>query len=152
MSTQLVAPSHTAPARHRRVRTAAAIAGVAALAAGGYVSSTTSGPDTTAPTRATGTDVNLSAETQRVLNRSIAGQYGGQSAAGRRREPERPDDARAALEHRRPVRPAPGAQASAPTATPGAPGMISGHTGSRSWSCLAIWRAMTRRWISFAPS
>ena len=81
MSTQLVAPSHTAPARHRRIRTAAAIAGVATLAAAGYVSSTTSGPDTTAPTRATGTDVSLSAETQRVLNRSIAGQYGGRSAA-----------------------------------------------------------------------
>ena len=43
-------------------------------------------------------------------------------------------------------------QASAPTATPGAPGMISGHTGSRSLSCLAIWRAITSRWISFAPS
>ncbi len=42
--------------------------------------------------------------------------------------------------------------ASAPTSTPGAPGMISGHTGSRSWSCLAIWRAITSRWISFAPS
>ena len=81
MTTQLVAPSHTAPAHHRRIRTAAAIAGVAALAAAGYVSSTSSGPDTTAPTRATGTDVSLSAETQRVLNRSIAGQYGSKSAA-----------------------------------------------------------------------
>ena len=81
MTTQLVAPSHPAPARHRRIRTAAAIAGVAALAATGYVAGTTSGPDTTAPTLATGTDVSLSAETQRVLNRSIAGQYGSRSAA-----------------------------------------------------------------------
>ena len=48
--------------------------------------------------------------------------------------------------------PARAAYASAPTATPGAPGMSSGHTGSRSLSCLAIWRAMTSRWISLAPS
>ncbi len=42
--------------------------------------------------------------------------------------------------------------AEVPTATPGAPGISSGHTGSRSASALAIWRAMTSRWISLAPS
>ena len=47
---------------------------------------------------------------------------------------------------------APGAYAEVPTATPGAPGISSGHTGSRSASALAIWRAMTSRWISLAPS
>ena len=76
MTTQLVAPSRPAPARHRRIRTAAAIAGVAALAATGYVAGATSGPDTTAPTRTTSTDVNPSAQVQRELNRSVAGQYG----------------------------------------------------------------------------
>ena len=54
---------------------------VAALIATGYVASATSGPDTTAPTPTTGTDVSPSAQTQRVLNRSIAGQYGSRSAA-----------------------------------------------------------------------
>ena len=46
----------------------------------------------------------------------------------------------------------PGAYAEVPTATPGAPGISSGHTGSRSASAFAIWRAMTSRWISLAPS
>ena len=47
---------------------------------------------------------------------------------------------------------APAPYAEVPTATPGAPGISSGHTGSRSASALAIWRAMTSRWISLAPS
>ena len=47
---------------------------------------------------------------------------------------------------------APARYAEVPTATPGAPGISSGHTGSRSASALAIWRAITSRWISFAPS
>jgi len=82
MATQLVAPSRPALTRHGRIRTAAAIAGVAALAATGYVAGTTIGPDTSAPTRATSTDVNPSAQVQRELNRSVAGQYGSGSAAG----------------------------------------------------------------------
>ena len=85
MTTQLIAPSHPAqpPARpppahphrrrHRRRRRA--------LATGSYLATTTIGPDTTPPTPATGTDVNLSAQTQRELNQSIAGQYGSRSAA-----------------------------------------------------------------------
>jgi len=81
VTTQLIAPSRPAPARHRRIRSAVAIAGVTALAAAGYVAGTTSGPDTTSPTRATGTDVNIIAQAQRELNRSIAGQYGSRSAA-----------------------------------------------------------------------
>jgi hypothetical protein len=66
-------------AHHRHLRTAAAIAGVAALIAGGsYVATTTLGPDSI-PT--TGTDVNPSAQTLRELRESVAGQYGSHSAA-----------------------------------------------------------------------
>src|SRR5215217_3203439 len=59
------------PARHRRIRTAATIAGVAALiATGGYVATTTIHPDAAAPTADTGTDINPSAQTLRELHRA----------------------------------------------------------------------------------
>ena len=139
MTTQPIASSRPAPsvpgsARHRRIRAAAAITAVAALiATGGYLATTTIGPDAAPPTPAAGTDVNPSAQTLRDLHQSIAGQYGSRSAAGAvvnpsaqtLRElrqsiagqygnrpapdatvhPERPGAARAAREHRRPVRP-----------------------------------------------
>jgi hypothetical protein len=90
MTTQLITPSRPAanapgPARHRRIRTAAAVAGVAALiATGGYIATTTIGPDAIPRTAATGTgtDVNPSAQALREMHQSIAGQYGSQSAAG----------------------------------------------------------------------
>jgi hypothetical protein len=86
MTTQSIAPIRPAPrapgpARHRRIRTAAAITGVAALiATGGYVAGTTNGTDATPPTPAAGTDVNPSAQALRDMHRSIAGQYGSRSA------------------------------------------------------------------------
>ena len=85
MTSQPIASSRPAPspARHRRIRAAAAIAAIAALiATGGYLATTTIGPDAAPPTPATGTDVNPSAQTLRELHQSIAGQYGSQSAAG----------------------------------------------------------------------
>jgi hypothetical protein len=87
MTTQPIAPSYPAPsapgpARHRLIRTAAAIAATAALiATGGYIAKTTIGPDATSRTAATATNVNPNAQTLRVLHQSIAGQYGNQSAA-----------------------------------------------------------------------
>jgi hypothetical protein len=85
MTTQPIASSRPAPgpARHRRPRTAAAIATVAALiATGGYLAATTIGPDAAPPTPAAGIDVNPSGQTLRDLHQSIAGQYGGQAAPG----------------------------------------------------------------------
>ena len=77
------APSVPGPARHRRIRTAAAIAAIAALiATGGYLATTTTGPDATRPTPTTGTEVNPSAQTLRDMLQSIAGQYGSRPAAG----------------------------------------------------------------------
>ena len=74
-------PRPQRPARHRRIRTAAAIAAIAALiATGGYLATTTIGPDAAPPTPAAGTEVNPSAQTLRELHQSIAGQYGSQSA------------------------------------------------------------------------
>jgi hypothetical protein len=76
------APSPPGPARHRRIRTAAAITGVAALiATGGYLLATTIGPDAAPPTGATSAVVNPSAHTLRDLHQSIAGQYGNRFAA-----------------------------------------------------------------------
>jgi len=73
----------TGPARHRRIRTAAAIAAVAALiATGGYVATTTIGPHDTPSTPVTSTDVNASAQVRRELHQSVAGQYGSRPAAG----------------------------------------------------------------------
>ena len=87
MTSQPVTSSHPAPrvpgaARHRHIRAAAAIAGVAALiAAGGYLATTTIGPDATPPAPATtATEGFPSAETLRELRQSIAGQYGSRSA------------------------------------------------------------------------
>ena len=76
--------------RHRRIRTAAAIAAVTALiATGGYLATTTAGPDATRPTPATGTEVNPSAQTLRDMLQNIASQYGSRPAAGAAREPQR---------------------------------------------------------------
>jgi hypothetical protein len=74
------APGAPGPARHRRIRTAAAIA--ALIATGGYLATTTIGPDAAppAPATGTGTDVNPSAQTLRELYQSITGQYGSRSA------------------------------------------------------------------------
>ena len=52
------------------------------IATGGYLATTTIGPDAAPPTPAAGTDVNPSAQTLRDLHQSIAGQYGSRSAAG----------------------------------------------------------------------
>jgi hypothetical protein len=83
MATQNIASSRPAPSPHRRVRTAAAISGVAALiAAGGYLATTTNGPDATSPTPTAGTDANPSAQVQRELRQSIAGQYASRPTAG----------------------------------------------------------------------
>ena len=76
------APSAPGPARHRRIRTAAAIAAVAALiATGGYLATTTTGPHATRPTPTTGTEVDPSAQTLRDMHQSVAGQYGSQAVA-----------------------------------------------------------------------
>jgi hypothetical protein len=86
MTTQPIAPSRPAPgasgpARHRRIRTAAAItATVALIATGGYLATTTIGPDTASPPPATATNVNPNAPTLRELHQSIAGQYGNRPA------------------------------------------------------------------------
>ena len=81
MTTQRIASSRPALKPHRRIRTAAAVTGVAALiAAGGYLA-TTIGPDAATPTPAADTDVTPSAQTLRELRQSIAGQYGNQFAA-----------------------------------------------------------------------
>jgi hypothetical protein len=88
MTTQLTASSRPAPGapgpvRHRRIRTAAAIAGVVALiATGGYLATTTIGPDATPRTAVTATDVSPGAQALRELHQSISGQYGSRSAAG----------------------------------------------------------------------
>src|SRR3954469_20468244 len=68
--------------RHRQLRAAAPIPGVAALiAAGGYVA-TTIGPDSIPTAAPKGAEVNRSAKAMRELRESVAGQYGSQSAAG----------------------------------------------------------------------
>jgi hypothetical protein len=69
---------------HRHIRAAAAIAGVGALiAAGGYLATTTIGPDAIPPAPAiTVTEVNPSAQTLRDMRQSIPAQYGNRSATG----------------------------------------------------------------------
>jgi hypothetical protein len=86
MSTQLITPAGgptpiaPRPVRHRHLRTATAIAGVGALIAiGGYVATTTIGPDAVPPTSPAGPDVNPSAQILRDLRESVAGQYGAQA-------------------------------------------------------------------------
>ena len=69
--------------RHRPLRAAAAITGVAAvIAAGGYLATTTIGPDSIPTAAPTGAAVNPSAQALGELRESVAGQYGSQSAAG----------------------------------------------------------------------
>ena len=83
MTSQPIASGRPAPgpARHRRPRTVAAIAAVAALTAiGGYLA--TNRVDTAPPAAVTDTEVHASAQKLRELRQSIAGQYGRQSAAG----------------------------------------------------------------------
>jgi hypothetical protein len=71
-------PPSVGRSRHRRLRGAAAIVGVAvAIASGGYVAATTVGPDSVP---ATGTDVNRNNQALRELRDSTAGQYGSRSA------------------------------------------------------------------------
>jgi hypothetical protein len=71
----------TTPSRYQRIRTPAAVAGVAALiAAGGVLVSVGDSPDTAPPAPAAATDVNPSAQTLRELRESIAGQYGSRPA------------------------------------------------------------------------
>ena len=84
MSTQLITPS-PAPVRHHHLRTAAIAAGVTAvIATGGYLASTTFGPDSipVAPVTPTSPSVNPSDQVRRELRQSIAGQYGAQAAPG----------------------------------------------------------------------
>ena len=82
MTTQPIASSRPTASGYRRTRTAVAISGVAALiAAGGYLATTTNGPDAAPPTQA-GTGVNPSAQVLRELHESIAGQYGSRSTVG----------------------------------------------------------------------
>ena len=88
MTTQPIASSRPAPrvsgaVRHRRIRAVAATATITALVAtGGYLATTTTGPDATRPTPTTGTEVNPSAQTVREMLQSIASQYGSRPAAG----------------------------------------------------------------------
>jgi hypothetical protein len=80
MTTQNIASSRPLRSPHRRLRTAAANTGAAALiATGGYLA-TTDGPDAAPPTAAGGTDVNPRTQVQRELRESVAGQYGSRSA------------------------------------------------------------------------
>jgi hypothetical protein len=78
MTSQPVASRHPARSTHRRrIRAAAAIAGVAALlTTGGYVAIITIGSDAATPA----TPVNPSAGTMRDMVESIVGQYGSRSA------------------------------------------------------------------------
>ena len=83
MTTQNIASSRPASSPQRHVRTAAAIAGVAAvIATGGYFAATSIGPDAAPSTPAAGTAVDPSAQMMRELRESIAGQYGNRFAAG----------------------------------------------------------------------
>ena len=88
MTTQPVESSRPAPrlrgaGRRRRIRAAAVTASITALiATGGYLATTTTGPDATRPTPTTGTEVNPSAQTLRDMLQSIAAQYGSRPAAG----------------------------------------------------------------------
>ena len=84
MTTRLVTPSRPAPgapgpARQRRIRSAVAVAAVA-VAAGGYIATTTVGPDATPRPAGKATDVNPSTQVLRELRDGIAGQYGSRSA------------------------------------------------------------------------
>jgi hypothetical protein len=80
MTTQNIASSRPLRSPHRRLRTAAAVTGAAALiATGGYLA-TTDGPDAAPSSAAGGTDVNPSAQVQRELRESVADQYGSRSA------------------------------------------------------------------------
>jgi hypothetical protein len=84
MTSQPITSSRPAPipVRRRRIRTAAAITAIAALiATGGYLATTTIGPDAAPTTPAARTDVNPSAQVQRNMHQSIAGQYGNGFAA-----------------------------------------------------------------------
>ena len=89
MPTQPIVTSRPAPRApgagpHRHVRAVAAVAGVAALiAGGGYLATTTIGPDATPPAPAAAvTEVNPSPQTLRDMRQSISGQYGNRAAAG----------------------------------------------------------------------
>jgi hypothetical protein len=81
MPAERITPRVPAP-HHRRIRTATAIAGITVLiAAGGYVATTTIGPDAHQPQPAPRTDVTPPADQAlRELRDSIARQYRSQPA------------------------------------------------------------------------
>jgi hypothetical protein len=80
MTTQPIA---TGAARHRRSRSVAAIAALVPLiVSGGYLATASIGPDPASPTPTTASYVHTNAGMLRELRESIAGQYGGESAAG----------------------------------------------------------------------
>jgi hypothetical protein len=77
-------PAGTAdhPSRHRHLRAAAAITGVAALiATGGYVAGTTVGTDSRPPTTAAASQAVPRVQALRDLRASVAGQYGSRPTA-----------------------------------------------------------------------
>jgi hypothetical protein len=71
----------TGPVRHRRIRSVAAIAAfVPLIVSGGYLATTSIGPDPASPTPTTASYVHTNARMLRELRESIAGQYGGGGA------------------------------------------------------------------------
>jgi hypothetical protein len=81
MTTQPIASSRPTASGHRRTRTTVAISVAALIAAGGYLATTTNGPDAAPPAQA-GTGVNPNPQVLRELHESIAGQYGSRSTVG----------------------------------------------------------------------
>jgi hypothetical protein len=80
----------TGAVRHRRIRSVAAIAALVPLiVSGGYLATTRIGPDPASPTPTTASYVHTNAGMLRELRESIAGQYGGESAAGATVNPSR---------------------------------------------------------------
>jgi hypothetical protein len=80
----------TGPVRHRRIRSVAAIAALVPLiVSGGYLATTSIGPDPASPTPTSASYVHTNARMLRELRESIAGQYGGGSAAGATVNPSR---------------------------------------------------------------
>jgi hypothetical protein len=73
----------TGAVRHRRIRSVAAIAALVPLiVSGGYLATTSIDTDPASPTPTTASFVHTNAGMLRELRESIAGQYGGESAAG----------------------------------------------------------------------
>jgi hypothetical protein len=83
MTTQLLTPTPPAPVRQHHLRNAAIAAGVTAvIAAGGYVASTTFGPDSIPSPSAPATTAPITQEQAlREMRTAIAGQYGARSTS-----------------------------------------------------------------------